>query len=77
VFLLSLYLKSSGLFLPNQLHSRRHTIFLSIIGFKHCRLELEPWLIYSSQVLNLFELIYWLILTNFIAILLKPIWITV
>jgi hypothetical protein len=36
---------------------------LNIVDYK----ELEPWLIYSSQVLNLFELIYWLILTNFIG----------
>jgi hypothetical protein len=36
---------------------------LNIVGYK----GLEPWLIYPFQVLNLFELAYWLILAYFIG----------
>lgn len=36
---------------------------LNIVGYQ----ELEPWLIYPFQVLNLFELGYWLILAYYIG----------
>jgi positive regulator of sigma E activity len=36
---------------------------LNIVGYK----GLEPWLIYPFQVLNVFELAYWLILAYFIG----------
>lgn len=36
---------------------------LSIVGYK----GLEPWLIYPFQVINLFELAYWLLLAYFIG----------
>lgn len=36
---------------------------LNIVGYR----GLEPWLIYPFQVLNLFELAYWLILAYFIG----------
>jgi hypothetical protein len=36
---------------------------LNIVGYK----GLEPWLIYPFQILNLFELAYWLILAYFIG----------
>jgi hypothetical protein len=36
---------------------------LNIIGYK----GLEPWLIYPFQILNLFELAYWLVLAYFIG----------
>lgn len=36
---------------------------LNIVGYK----GLEPWLIYPFQVLNVFELVYWLILAYFIG----------
>jgi hypothetical protein len=36
---------------------------INIVGYK----GLEPWLIYPFQVLNLFELAYWLVLAYFIG----------
>ncbi len=36
---------------------------LNIVGYK----GLEPWLIYPFQILNLFELAYWLVLAYFIG----------
>jgi hypothetical protein len=36
---------------------------LNIVGYK----GLEPWLIYPFQIINLFELAYWLILAYFIG----------
>jgi hypothetical protein len=36
---------------------------LNIVGYK----DLEPWFIYPFQTLNLFELVYWLILSFYIG----------